>query len=187
MIPEIQIKILYFILNITFFPFFPFLPSIVIEWNKVDLNLWSAASLSVFKKNLLKFIKPSPSSVFNFHNRKGMKYLKRLHLGLSNLREHKFKHNFQGSLNSFCSCGFDVETNTHFFLYCALFSNHRSSHSKVFSWKGVLKICSQSTGEHPCRFWNQPYLSNQALSSTWPKCEVKSLNILTTKRAFKMK
>ena len=139
MIPEIQIKILYFILNITFFPFFPFLPSIVIEWNKVDLNLWSAASLSVFKKNLLKFIKPSPSSVFNFHNCKGMKYFKRLHLGLSNLREHKFKHSFQGSLNSFCSCGFDVEQIRIFFFTapCLVITEaaiQRCSVEKVF-WK----------------------------------------------------
>ena len=27
----------------------------------------------------------------------------------------------------------------------------RSSHPKVFLWKGVLKICSKSTGEQPCR------------------------------------
>ena len=28
---------------------------------------------------------------------------------------------------------------------------YRSSHPKVFCWKGVLKICSKFTGEHPCR------------------------------------
>ena len=27
----------------------------------------------------------------------------------------------------------------------------RSSHPKVFLWKGVLKICSKFTGEHTCR------------------------------------
>ena len=26
-----------------------------------------------------------------------------------------------------------------------------SSHSEVFFWKGVLKICCKFTGEHPCR------------------------------------
>ena len=30
-------------------------------------------------------------------------------------------------MNSFCSCGLDVETNTHIFLYCLLFSNQRST------------------------------------------------------------
>ena len=41
--------------------------------------------------------------------------LTRLRLGLSYLREHKFKHSFQDTLNPFCSCGVDVKTNMHFF------------------------------------------------------------------------
>ena len=121
-IQEILIKLLHLILNITF-SIFLFHP--VIEWNKLDPNLWSVASLSVFKKNLLKFIRPLPNSVFNSHNCKGIKLVTRLRLGLSHLREHKFKHSFQDTLNSFCSCGLDVETNTHFFLYCPLFTNQR--------------------------------------------------------------
>ena len=102
-----------------------FFPSTVIEWNKVDPNLRSAASLNVSKKNLLKFVRPSSSSVFNCHNYKGIKCFTRLCLGLSHLREHKFTHSFQDILNPFCSCCLDVETNTHFFLYCLLFSNSR--------------------------------------------------------------
>ena len=35
--------------------------------------------------------------------------------------------------------------------------------------------------------WNQPYLSNQAFFSTWPKIQDKNLNILRTKKAFKVK
>ena len=91
-----------------------FVPSTVIEWNKLDLNLQSATSLNVFKKSLLKFIRPSPNSIFNCHNCKGIKYLTRLHIGLSHLWEHKFKHRFQDTLNLFCLYGLDVETNTHF-------------------------------------------------------------------------
>ena len=102
-----------------------FFPSTVIEWKKLDPNLQSAASLSVFKKNLLKFVRPSPNSVFNCHNCKGFKYFTRLRLGLSHLREHKLRHSFQYTLNSFCSCALDVETNMHFFLYCPYFTNQR--------------------------------------------------------------
>ena len=76
-------------------------------------------------KNLIDFIRTSPNSVFNCHNRKGIKYLTRLRLGLNRLREHKFKHSFQDTLNSFCSCGVDVEKSTHFFLYCLFLSNQR--------------------------------------------------------------
>ena len=32
---------------------------------------------------------------------------------------------FQDSLNPICNCGTDVETTTHYFLHCSLFSNER--------------------------------------------------------------
>ena len=76
---------------------------------------------------LLKFIRPSGSSVFNCHNLRGVKLLTRLRLGLSHLREHKFKHGFQDSLNPICSCGNDIETSAHFLLYCLHYSNERST------------------------------------------------------------
>ena len=75
--------------------------------------------------NCFKFIRPSPNSVFNCHNCKGIKYLTRLRLGLSHLREHKFKHSFQDNLNPFCFCDLNVEASMHFFLYCPLFTNQR--------------------------------------------------------------
>ena len=34
---------------------------------------------------------------------------------------------------------------------CNLMLQYRSSHPKVLLEKGVLKICSKFTGEHPCR------------------------------------
>ena len=66
-------------------------------------------SFSIFKKNLLKFIRPSQNSIFNCHNPKGVKLLTRLKLDLSHLRDHKFKHNFQDSLSPICNCGTAVE------------------------------------------------------------------------------
>ena len=36
-------------------------------------------------------------------------------------------------------------------------------------------------------FWSWPYLSNQAIFPTWTKSHDKNLNILRTKRTFKMK
>ena len=36
--------------------------------------------------------------------------LTRLRLGMSHLREHKFKHNFQDCSNPICSCGLDIES-----------------------------------------------------------------------------
>ena len=37
------------------------------------------------------------------------------------------------------------------------------------------------------KFWNQSYLSNQAVFPTWPKSRDKNFNIFRTKKAFTMK
>ena len=76
---------------------------------------------------MLKFIRPSPNSTFNVDNPHGIKLLTRLRVGLSHLREHKFRHNFQDSLEPFCNCGRHIETITHFFLHCSNYSNQRKT------------------------------------------------------------
>ena len=83
--------------------------------------------MNVFKNSLFKFIRPSVNSVFNCHNPRGVKLLTRLRLGLSHLREHKFKHGFQDSLNPIWSCGNDIETLARFLLHCTHYSNERST------------------------------------------------------------
>ena len=102
-----------------------FFPSAVIEWKKLDQNTCNSENLNIFKKKLLKFIRPSGDSVFRCHNPKGIKLLTRPRLGLSHLREHKFKHGFLDSLNSVCSCGQDTEMSTYFLLHCSNYSNER--------------------------------------------------------------
>ena len=88
-----------------------FFPSAIVEWNNLDPNLRNFKSISVFKEKILNFIRPSPNSFFDFHNPKGIK----LRLSLSHLREHKFKHSFQDTINLLCNCGEDIESSTHFF------------------------------------------------------------------------
>ena len=102
-----------------------FFPSTIIEWNKLDPGLRKAESLSLFKTNILKFIRPSPNSVYNCHNPKGLKFITRLRLGLSHLRKHKFKHSFQDTINPLFSCGPDIESTEHFLLHCPQFVNKR--------------------------------------------------------------
>ena len=72
-----------------------FLPSAVIEWNKLDSRLRKVTSFTDFKKN--SFIRPKANSAFNCNSSKGLKLVTRLRQGLSHLREHKFKHSFQDS------------------------------------------------------------------------------------------
>ena len=73
----------------------------------------------------MQFIRSSPNGIFDCHNPKGVKLLTRLRLGLSHLRDHKFKYSFQDLLNPICNCGTDVETTTHYLLHCPLFSDER--------------------------------------------------------------
>ena len=104
-----------------------FFTSVVMEWSKLDLNIRNSESLNTFNETLLNFIRPSGSTVVICHYPKGVKLLTRLRLGLSHLREHKFKYSFQDSLNPICSCGNDIETSAHFLLHCPTFSNERST------------------------------------------------------------
>ena len=104
-----------------------FFPSTVLQWNKLDNNIWNSELVSAFKKPILKFFRPSPNSKFNVHNPHGIKLLTRLRNGLSHLREHKFRHNFQDSLYPFCNCGWHIETTIHFFLHYWNCSNQRKT------------------------------------------------------------
>ena len=51
----------------------------------------------------------------------------RLHLDLSHLREHKFKHSFQDSINPLCNRGYEVGSTVHFFIHGPLTSNEKST------------------------------------------------------------
>ena len=54
-----------------------------------------------------------------------MKLLTRLRIGFSHLKEHKFKHSFQDSVDPLCSCGNDIESTVHFFVHCPNFTTQR--------------------------------------------------------------
>ena len=92
----------------------------------IQTSIRNSKSLSTFKKSVLQFIRPCPRSTYNCFNNKGIKHITRLRLGLSHIRDHKFKDGFLDSLNPICSCGLDVETTYHYLLHCPNFTNERS-------------------------------------------------------------
>ena len=104
-----------------------FFPYTIKEWNKLSLEIRNCESYSIFKKSLLKFIRTIPNSVFSVADTYGIKLLTRLHVGLSHLREHKFRHNFQGIINPLCYCNVEIELTSHFFLRCQNFINPRNN------------------------------------------------------------
>ena len=101
----------------------PFFPSIITYWNKLDINLRNSRNLFIFKKHILQFIRSSSNSVYKSHNRKGINLMNRFRLGLSHLREHKFKHSFQDSIDPLCNYNYKVKSTIHFFLHCPLFTS----------------------------------------------------------------
>ena len=48
-----------------------------------------------------------------------------LRLGLSHLHEHRFKHDYQNCVNPICNSGLDIESASHFLLYCPIFNDER--------------------------------------------------------------
>ena len=92
-----------------------FSPSALVEWNKLDSNIRNSPLYSTFKKKILNFIRPRSNDVFNVSHPKGLIFLTRLRVGLSHLREHKFKHSFLDTRNPICVCSLDIETLNDFF------------------------------------------------------------------------
>ena len=104
-----------------------FFPTVIIEWKKLDLEIRNSGFQEIFKKNLLNFIRRNSNNVRNINNSLELKFLTRLRIGFSHIKEHKFKHNFQDSVDPLCSCGNDIESTVHFFLYCPNFTAQRYS------------------------------------------------------------
>ena len=61
------------------------------------------------------------------NNPPGLKFLTRLRIGFSNLKEHKFKNIFQDSVDLLCSYGNDIESAAHSFLHFANFTTQRQT------------------------------------------------------------
>ena len=102
-----------------------FFPLTIKEWNTLDLKIRKSKSISIFRSNILKFIRPKPNSVYYCHNPKGIRVLTRLSLGLNHIRKHEFKYSFQDCLNPLCFCGKEIETSTHYILHCPTYTNER--------------------------------------------------------------
>ena len=73
----------------------------------------------------MSLIRLVQSNIYSIFDEKGLKLLTRLRLGLSNLNEHKFRHNFQDCLNPLCSCSLEIDNTSHYLLHCHHFSNRR--------------------------------------------------------------
>ena len=102
-----------------------FVPNSIFEWNNLIPNVRKSESFAQFRKRLLTKVRPTQNSVFMIRDSTGLKLLTRLRLGLSQLKEHKFNHNFENTINPLCPCSLDTESVSHFFLRCHNYSELR--------------------------------------------------------------
>ena len=102
-----------------------FYPHAVKIWNEIGPDLRQAVSLSSFKMKILKIIRPPKRSIFNIHDPIAMKRLFQLRVGLSPLRYHKKRYNFQDTPVDKCKCSLSAETTDHFLLHCNIYTQVR--------------------------------------------------------------
>ena len=83
-------------------------------------------SVQSFKKYLNDFIRPPGHSLFGIRDKFGIKLLTKTRVSFSDLRNHRFNHNFNCE-SPICSCGIEDETSVHFFLRCPHYTTQRST------------------------------------------------------------
>ena len=75
-----------------------FLPNVIMECSKLDLNKLCCLSWSSFCKAQLNIIRPSENKIFNIYDRVDIKFFTGMRLTFGHLREHKLWHNYDDTL-----------------------------------------------------------------------------------------
>ena len=108
-----------------------FFPFCIKNWNNLDNTIKPAPTLSVFKTNLVKFVRPKGNTFYSIRDRYCVKLLTKIGVSFSDLRDHRFNHNFN-CLNPTCLCCLGDKTTVHFLLCCPRYNNLRISYlSKI--------------------------------------------------------
>ena len=103
-----------------------FFPFCINNWNDTIKFL---PTVSQFKSNLNKFVRPKGNNFYAIRDSVGIKLLTKV--TFSDLRDHRYTHNFNCE-NPICSYGLDDETAVHFFLCCPCCNNLRTTYlSKI--------------------------------------------------------
>ena len=87
--------------------------------NKLDHKIRSSIFYVSFRKFLINIIRPSECKIFNIFEQVSIKLLVSVRLCFSHLRKHRFRYDFEDSLNPLCM---ESETTVHFFFLHWFFS-----------------------------------------------------------------
>ena len=102
-----------------------FFPYCIENWNKLDDTVKFLPSLTCFKKHLNSFIRPIGKSFYGVNDNSGIKLLSKIRVEFSDLRDHRYNHNFNCE-TPICSCGLEDETTVHYFLCCPRYQSQRN-------------------------------------------------------------
>ena len=80
---------------------YSYFASTILEWSNLDMKIRKGNSLMSFKISLLRVGRPAAMPTYGIHKPIGLKFLKRLGVGLGHLNEHKFKYNFKDCVNPY--------------------------------------------------------------------------------------
>ncbi len=103
-----------------------FFPYSINAWNDLDEEVKSKPSIQSFKAFLYGFKRPTGHPLFGICDKFGIRLLTKIRIEFSDLRDHRFNHNFNCDSPT-CSCGLENETSVHFFLRCNRFSAQRTA------------------------------------------------------------
>ena len=92
-----------------------FFPSSIVEWNKISREGRNSENITIFKKRLLEFIRPSPNSIFDIYSPHGI----------------KFKQGFNDTINSIRICGGNTKSKNDFWILWSK-GNPLWQHSKLW-------------------------------------------------------
>ncbi len=103
-----------------------FFPDTVKSWNGIVLSFQSNLPINQFKRNILSLIRPLPRSTFGIHDYGGLKFIYQLRVRLSQLKCHKYNHNFTDTISDWCDCHCAPEDIPHFLFKCPFYTVPRS-------------------------------------------------------------
>ena len=104
--------------------FYPFTSK---SWDDLDDEAKAKPSPACFKDYLNNnYIRPVSKKTFMNCDTKGISILTKIRVEFSDLRDHRYNHNFN-CISPTCKCTRDRETSVHYFLRCPLYERNRTT------------------------------------------------------------